>query len=58
MKYVALTKKLRKLGFSLVRQGGNHEIWGKADLNVAVPRHREINEITAKAILKQAGGKK
>ncbi|MCB0383768.1 MAG: type II toxin-antitoxin system HicA family toxin [Bdellovibrionales bacterium] len=38
----------------MLRQGGSHEIWTNGKDKVAVPRHREINEMTAKAILRQA----
>jgi len=31
-------------------------VWAKGDHEIAVPRHREINEYTAKAILKEARG--
>ena len=46
--------------WTLVRQGGEHEIWSCGDRLVAIPRHREINELTATAIcraLEQALGK-
>jgi len=36
----------------LVRQGGNHEIWSCASTLVTIPRHREINELAAQAIMK------
>lgn len=37
--------------WGLVRQGGRHEIWRFGTLNVSIPRHPDINELTAKAIL-------
>jgi mRNA interferase HicA len=51
-----LEKKLRKLGFRLMRYGSRHDIWTDGEYEIAVPRHREINEYTARAILKQARG--
>jgi len=50
-----LEKRLKQLGWYLSRQGGNHEIWtnGKGETQ-AVPRHNEINEMTAKGIIKTA----
>lgn len=41
------------VSLSLVRQG-KHEIWQLGSLTFAVPRHNEIAEGTARAILGQA----
>jgi len=50
-----LIKKLEKSGYHLVRNG-DHSIYEKPGYRpVQVPRHRELNENTAKAILKAAG---
>ena len=38
--------------FELVREGGQHTLYRLNGQNVVIPRHREINEITAKAIMK------
>lgn len=54
MKKRALEKKLADLGWWFLREGGNHEMWTNGEHKVAVPRHREIVENTARAILKQA----
>jgi len=51
-----LEKKLQKLGWKLDRHGGKHDIWTNGEYEIAVPRHNEINEYTAKAILKEAKG--
>lgn len=56
MKKRDLDKALKDLGFSKVREGGNHEVWSNGSISIPVPRHREINERLAKAIIKQAGG--
>jgi predicted RNA binding protein YcfA (HicA-like mRNA interferase family) len=45
----------RALRWTLERQGSRHEIWRRGDQTIAVPRHAEINERTAKSILKEAG---
>lgn len=51
-----LIKKLESRGYRLDRDDGNHSIYEKSgNRPVQVPRHREINEFTAKAILKTAG---
>lgn len=39
----------------LETEGGNHTKVQIGDRQSTVPRHNEINEITAKAILKQMG---
>lgn len=59
MKKKDLEKELKKLGWYLDRQGSNHEWWtnGNGDFE-AVPRHREINELLAKKIIKAAKQKK
>ena len=55
MKRRDLIKKLEASGYRLVRTG-DHAIYEKpGGRPVQVPNHREINEYTAKAILKAAG---
>lgn len=56
MKFEELTRKLHRLGWRRIHQGGRHEVWGKDTRRLAVPRHAEINEWTAKSILKEARG--
>lgn len=51
-----LEKKLQKLGWKLDRRGRRHDIWTNGEYEIAMPRHNEINEYTAKAILKEAKG--
>ncbi|MFH1263656.1 MAG: type II toxin-antitoxin system HicA family toxin [Pseudomonadota bacterium] len=53
MKKRDLERMLRALGWHFLRQGGNHEIWTNGADTEAIPRHSEINETTAKAILKR-----
>ena len=55
MKRKDLIKKLEEAGYRLDRTG-DHAIYEKPGSRpVQVPNHREINENTAKAILKTAG---
>lgn len=55
MKTKDLKRRLTDLGWTLIREGGNHEVWGNGKgQQTAVPRHRETNELTAKAIIKNA----
>lgn len=56
MKRKDLIKRLEAAGFTVARDNGNHTIYsapGKPP--VPVPRHTELNEFTAKSILKAAG---
>jgi mRNA interferase HicA len=41
--------------FVLVREGAAHTIYRYGEQNVVIPRHREINEMTARAILRDLG---
>lgn len=55
MKRRDLVKRLKEGGYREVRDG-DHTIFEKPDGRaVQVPRHKEINENTARAILKAAG---
>lgn len=55
MKRRDLIKKLEAAGYKIDRDG-NHTIYEKENSRpVQVPKHREINEYTARAILKAAG---
>ena len=58
MKRRELEGCLRALGWSLVRRGRRHDVWACGEREVAVPRHVEINEYTANAILRTAKGAK
>ncbi|MBM4310633.1 MAG: type II toxin-antitoxin system HicA family toxin [Deltaproteobacteria bacterium] len=49
-----LVKRLRDLGWWKYGQGGSHEKWTNGEQKTVVPRHAEINELTAKAIIKTA----
>ena len=56
MKRRDLIKKLESAGYRIDRDDGDHTVNEKScGRAVQVPRHREINENTAKAILKAAG---
>lgn len=50
-----LIKKLEAAGFSFYEHGGNHDKYKRGKDIEIVPRHREINERTAKHILKKWG---
>jgi predicted RNA binding protein YcfA (HicA-like mRNA interferase family) len=56
MKRKDLIKKLRNAGYQENRNSGGHAIYEKANGRpVQVPNHTEINENTARAILRAAG---
>ena len=57
MKRKEVEKKLRRAGWVLARHGGHHDIWSDGEREIALPRHNEINEYTAKSIIKEAEGK-
>ncbi len=56
MKRKELEQKLTILGWTLIRHGRRHDIWANDEYEIVVPRHNEINEYTAKSILKMAKG--
>ncbi|MBO5337494.1 MAG: type II toxin-antitoxin system HicA family toxin [Lachnospiraceae bacterium] len=55
MKQRDLVKKLEEAGFVFYRHGGSHDIYIRAGEIEQIPRHKEINERLAKAILKKWG---
>lgn len=55
MKQRDLIKKLEQIGFIFERHGGNHDIYRRGSEIEKVPRHKEINEKLAKAILRKWG---
>ncbi len=40
------------LTWEFVRQGSAHEVWRLGERRVTIPRHREINEVTAMAVMR------
>ena len=55
MKQRDLVKKLEDGGFVLERHGSNHDVYVRGMDREEVPRHKEIDERLAKAILKRKG---
>ena len=49
-----MEKYLTALGWRKYGEGHKHEKWTNGKIKTTLPRHREINEITAKTILKLA----
>ena len=55
MKRRILINLLRKNGWYLHRNGGNHDIWTNGTVKEVVPRHPNIDEQLAKHIIKKHG---
>ena len=54
-----LENELKKCGWNLLRHGGSHDIWtNELGDTIAFPRHPDINEITAKMMIKKANSNK
>lgn len=53
MKRKDLEKLLAKNGFYLKRHGSAHDIFTNDIVKVEVPRHKEINELLSKSIIKK-----
>ena len=52
MRRIRTAASSRDVTCSRVRQGSRHDFWEVGGLRVAIPRHREINEWTAEAIMR------
>jgi len=57
MKRQALLKHLLQCGCVLLREGRSHSIWVNPanGHQTSIPRHRDVNDFTSKAICKQLG---
>ena len=55
MKRRDLIGKLEANGWYLLRHGDNHDVYTNGVVNEPIPRHKEINELLAKAIIKRQG---
>lgn len=55
MKRSDLIRLLEQNGWTLARNGSNHDIYTNGVRKETIPRHREIPEGLAKTILKRAG---
>ena len=58
MKRRDLLRMIRNFGCVLVREGAEHSIWENPNTGrrASIPRHREINDYTARRIVEQLGG--
>ncbi len=55
MKRKDLIEILERNGWHLKRHGGDHDIYTNGKDREAVPRHKEIAELLAKAIIRRRG---
>ena len=55
MKRLDLVRRLEEMGCTLLRHGGRHDIYHnpRTGRSEPVPRHREINEVLAKRIIRR-----
>lgn len=53
MKRKDIIKRLECAGFYFHRHGGNHDVYIRGNDIEQIPRHKEINEKLAKAILRK-----
>lgn len=53
MKQRDLIKKLEDAGFVFERHGSNHDVYVRGTEKEEVPRHKEIDERLAKAIIRK-----
>jgi mRNA interferase HicA len=54
MKKRDIEKKLSALGWHFLRHGGSHDTWTNGQIQNFIPRHAEVSENLAKAIIKKA----
>ncbi|RPI62562.1 MAG: type II toxin-antitoxin system HicA family toxin [Lysobacterales bacterium] len=54
MKWRDLERRLAALGWRFERHGARHDVWRRGERTEAVPRHTEINDRLARAILARA----
>jgi hypothetical protein len=50
LRLIARAARRRGVAWTLDRQGANHEVWRCGAVRVTMPRHRDINDVTAVAI--------
>ena len=55
MKQRDLIKKLEAVVFILELYGGNHDVYVRGEDKEQIPRHKEINEVLARAIMRKWG---
>jgi hypothetical protein len=49
---IAAAAREHGVTFLFIREGGNHEIWALDGRPIPIPRHREVDEMTTRRILR------
>jgi predicted RNase H-like HicB family nuclease len=52
IRWIRTAARSADLTWEVVREGSAHEVWRLAGRQITIPRHREINEVTATAIMR------
>jgi mRNA interferase HicA len=50
LRHIGRAARRQDVAWTLVRQGARHEIWRCGATEVVIPRHAEVNELTATGI--------
>jgi len=53
LRTIARAAAARHITWSLVRHGANHDVYRLGSETIPIPRHAEIQELTANGILKE-----
>lgn len=58
MRRVELIRRIETVGCILIRHGANHDLYANPTTGVIqpIPRHTEIKEFLARAIIRKLGG--
>jgi hypothetical protein len=57
IKRIGTAAKAADLTWDILREGANHTVYVLDQLRIPIPRHNEINEITALGIMKDCADK-
>jgi mRNA interferase HicA len=50
LREIGRTARRHGVEWTLVRQGGRHEVWRCGVIEIVIPRHADINDLTALGI--------
>lgn len=56
LREIGRTARRHGVAWTLVRQGGRHEVWPCGVIEVVIPRHADINDLTALGIKRSLEG--
>jgi mRNA interferase HicA len=55
LRRIARAARSAGVSFSFVRHGGKHDVYSFGGQQVFIPRHADVNEMTARSILRDLG---